>query len=341
MNNPILLGQFNRNVGLKYQSLLGEAGIDVIVEDWSTTLEVTAGYSMVRLLVPVKDYQRSLKIIDDFEDGASRRLNESGEKAVGKELFKTILEIMISALITIGIIFALFHFYRVYTLKNGKMLFKEAIVEYKRRNFNQAIKDYTKVLKIFPYNAGVYYDRGWVYYKSGNLNYAIEDFYKAIEFDPDYAKAYAVRGMIFDKLGNFNKAMADYTSAIELNFENNQVYINRGWIYGKQGNYAQAIADFSKAIEINPNDSLAYNNLGYTYAEQGDLPQAFKYLNKAIEIDPKSKYAYTSRAFAYCKEKEYEKAWEDEHKEESLGYKLEKEDLDFLAQLKKASGRDK
>ncbi len=341
MKNLILVGQFNRNVGLKYQSLLQEEGIDVVIEDWSNSLEVTAGYSLIRLLVPVQDYQRSLKLIDDFEDSASKRLNESGEKAVGKELFKTISGIILSALITIGIIFSLFYIYRIYNINLSRKLFKEAVAESKRGDFSQAIVDYTKVLKISPYSASAYYDRGLAYYKSGNLSYAVADFYKAIEFNPDYSKAYSARGLALYKLGNSHQAMADLSKAIEMNPNDVNVYIKRGWIYDKQGNYALAIADNKKAIEINPNDAIAYNNLGYTYAEQGDLQQAFKCLDKAIEIDPKSRYAYTSRAFAYYKEKEYEKAWEDVHKEESFGYKLEKEDLDFLAKLKKASGRDK
>lgn len=314
MKNLILLGQFNRNVGLKYQSLLQEEGIEVVIEDWSNSLEVTAGFSLVRLLVPVQDYQRSLKLIDDFEDSASKRLKESGEKAADKETLKTIIGIIISALIVLGVFFGAPQLSRIYNIHTAKMLFKDAKEERKSGNFAQAIKDYTKVIDMFPYSSAAYFDRGLAYNKSENFTFAIADFYKVIEFHPDDNKAYDGLGLSFYHLGNFNKAIEFCTKSIEMNPRDTKAWINRGLVYSKQKNYSQAITDFTQATILDPRDAIAYNNLGYTYAEQGDLPQAFNNINIALQIDPQNKYAYSSRAFAYFEQKDYDKAWEDLHK---------------------------
>ena len=255
MSNLLLVGQFNRNVGLKYQSLLQEEGIDVFVEDWSNSLEVTAGYSMIRLLVPVQDYQRSLKFIDDFEDSASKRLTESGDKSVGKVLLKIILEIFIKVLIMLGIFVALFYILKSYNIHSAKEYYKQGIVEYKKGNFVQSIKDYTKVINIFPKYANAYFNRGLAYYKCDNFSFAIADFTQAMELDPNYVRAYYIRGRAYEKLGSDSKAIADYTNAITINPEYAHAYIARGCIYDKQKNHSQAIEDFSKAVEINPKEN--------------------------------------------------------------------------------------
>ena len=68
--------------------------------------------------------------------------------------------------------------------------------------------------------------------------------------------------------------------------------------------YDQAISDYSKALEINPKDTAAYNNRGMAYYRKG----------------------------------EYDKAWEDVHKAQSLGFQVRP---GFLKNLREASGREK
>jgi len=68
--------------------------------------------------------------------------------------------------------------------------------------------------------------------------------------------------------------------------------------------YDQAISDYSKALEINPKDTAAYNN----------------------------------RAMAYYREGEYDRAWEDVHKAQSLGFQVRP---GFLKSLREASGRER
>lgn len=80
-----------------------------------------------------------------------------------------------------------------------------------------------------------------------------------------------------------------------------------------------------------------YLKNGDNYYQRGDYDQAISDYNKAIKIRPDGS-AYFERAFVYFLIKQYDKSWEDVHKAESLGSKL---DQKFLEQLKKASGREK
>ena len=83
-------------------------------------------------------------------------------------------------------------------------------------DYELAISYYTKVIKLAPYYAIAYNNRGSAYYFLGNYNQAIADFNKAIELDPNYADAYFCRAYVYVDLGNYNQAIADLTKATEL-----------------------------------------------------------------------------------------------------------------------------
>ncbi|MBE3141996.1 MAG: tetratricopeptide repeat protein [Planctomycetes bacterium] len=152
------------------------------------------------------------------------------------------------------------------------------------------------------------------------------------------AEEYLQSGNTFFDQGNFSQTISDFTKAIEIDPKLAKAYNNRGFVYVTQGNFPQAILDFTKVIEINPQNADAYHSRGFVYAKQNNFIQAISDFTKAIEIDPKLAKAYNSRGKNYYNIKEYDKAWADVHKAEELGSAVSPE---LLAELKKASGRDK
>ena len=116
-------------------------------------------------------------------------------------------------------------------------------------------------------------------------------------------------------------------------------YYNRGDAHFKKGENDLAISDFTKAIEMNPRFANAYYYRGLAYLRKREYDQAISDYTKAIEINPRFAVAYPERAFAYCHfKREYDKAWEDVHKAESLGQEIRP---GFLKTLRKDSGRKK
>ncbi len=70
-----------------------------------------------------------------------------------------------------------------------------------------------------------------------------------------------------------------------------------------------------------------------------EYDQAIADYTKAIEIDTQRfAVAYAERSLIYYVKKEYDKAWEDVHKAESLGQEVRP---GFLKALRKDSGRKK
>jgi len=102
--------------------------------------------------------------------------------------------------------------------------------------------------------------------------------------------------------------------------------------------YDQAISLYNEKINNNPNDANAYAERGFICYGNGRFLQATADFSKAIEVYPYYAHAYYGRAVTYYEQKKYDKSWQDIHKAESLGYKV---DPYFLEKLKKASGRDK
>jgi len=62
----------------------------------------------------------------------------------------------------------------------------------------------------------VYHYRGEAYRRKGDYDQAIADCTKAIRIDPKYAWAYYSRGLAYKKKGDTNRANADFAEAKKL-----------------------------------------------------------------------------------------------------------------------------
>jgi len=123
-----------------------------------------------------------------------------------------------------------------------------------KKDYNKAIKEYTKAIELNPKSAIYYNNRGVSYDDLGKYTTAIADYTKAIELNPKYADAYSNRGVSYHELGKYTTAIADYTKAIELNPKHADAYSNRGVSYRKLNQHDKAVADFKKAKELRYKD---------------------------------------------------------------------------------------
>ncbi|MDD3108299.1 MAG: tetratricopeptide repeat protein [Alistipes sp.] len=83
-------------------------------------------------------------------------------------------------------------------------------------NYDDAIADLNKAIKLLPNFAYTYYNRANLYCLSGAMSEALEDYTHAIELNPTFAEAYFNRGLIQIFLKDTHKGCLDMSKAGEL-----------------------------------------------------------------------------------------------------------------------------
>ena len=189
----------------------------------------------------------------------------------------------------------------------GEMWFR------RKKIYDKAITDYTKIIELKPKDASAYNMRGRAWYRIGNYDKAIADYTKAIEFNPMNDAYYSNRGYAWFEKEDYDRAITDYKKAIELNPKNAEyndtlkramskkaeqvaakkekdatVYNKRGIAWYEKKNYDKAIADFTKAIDLNPKEGAYYHNRGDAWFNKEDYDRAIANFTKAVELDPKN-----------------------------------------------------
>jgi len=104
---------------------------------------------------------------------------------------------------------------------------------------------------------------------NGNYNKAIEDSTRAIRIDPNSAVTYVIRARAYYELGDMDRAIADSTQAIRRDRVNIGAYSIRGGAYGKKGDMDRAIADWKAILKINPDADEAKLNIEKAGLQRG------------------------------------------------------------------------
>ena len=86
-------------------------------------------------------------------------------------------------------------------------------------NYDEAIADLTKAIKLHAGFAYAYYNRANLFALSGKLPEAFDDYTKAIELNPHFAEAYYNRGLIQIYMKDTRKGCLDISKAGELGIE--------------------------------------------------------------------------------------------------------------------------
>jgi tetratricopeptide (TPR) repeat protein len=170
---------------------------------------------------------------------------------------------------------------------------------------------YARILRQSPSNADAYLLRGLAWKMKRDYANAIKDFSEAIRLDPTSAVARQARAAVYHQVHEFDKALADLSEAIRLAPEVGMFYNDRGCVYKSLDNYPKAQEQFNEAIRIDPKLALAYSNRGVNWHVQKQYEKAMADFDKALAIDPKLTLAYAQRGYVWSKEGHYNQALRD------------------------------
>ena len=114
--------------------------------------------------------------------------------------------------------------------------------------FEDALDDYTAILRIHPENIEAYYRRGLLFLEKNNRAKAQADFMEAEKRNPNHLFTKLSKALLFKLDGDWNGAEKIYTELIESNdAPNSSFYLNRAECYVYTQQFAKAIVDLRAA----------------------------------------------------------------------------------------------
>lgn len=160
---------------------------------------------------------------------------------------------------------------------------------YEKNDFDRAIADHTEAIRLDPKLADAYFHRGIAYsYGKHDYDHALADYSKAIQLDPGFFGAYFHRAIVYQNgTSDFDRALSDYQEVLSLDASFYLAHNNRGIIFQVvKKDFDRAVAEYTEALRINPKYAPALYNRGLTKKLLGDTAAGDADIANARTIDP-------------------------------------------------------
>jgi tetratricopeptide (TPR) repeat protein len=182
--------------------------------------------------------------------------------------------------------------------------FNRALVASQRRQWRDAIREYTEVIRINPRLIEAYFNRGVNYFRRGDWVNAVNDFTETIRLDRRHLRAVQWRGCALRAQRKFDEALADFNKLLDHKPKLARAYHERGQAYRMMGKLANADTDYRKAINLGFNSFLELS-LIHRLAGRADL--AAKDIEEAVRCFPQE-IEYWRVAYASYQERDLDGA---------------------------------
>ena len=170
-----------------------------------------------------------------------------------------------------------------------------------RKEYVEAVKAYSELLKDDPKNARMLNQLGIAYQELGDTNQSERSYKKAVHADKTYVSAINNLGALEYSKNHYGKAIKYYRKAIAMRDGDQAViYSNLGYAYFGRREYPRALTAFSRALALDPDifsrksgagaivqqrsstdPGMLYFLVAKSYAKAGDAEQAAHYLKVA------------------------------------------------------------
>ncbi len=131
-------------------------------------------------------------------------------------------------------------------------------------DYKKALADYAKALELDPKNTYYLFCRADCFAKLNQWDNAVKEYKKILEIDDKDADAYRGIAEIFDMQQKDKEAEDLYTKTLSIrnNVEN---YFIRAYHYMNKGEYKKAHSDLENALKLDPNDEsiLCLKNIAF------------------------------------------------------------------------------
>jgi len=206
-----------------------------------------------------------------------------------------------------------------------RALLQRAAREEGKGEYEKAIADCTKAIRLDATNAAALNDRGTDYAALGQYDLALNDYNAAIgleksgrHFDPERARYQCNRGLCHEALGDHADAIADDTLAIQMDPNLLSAHNSLAWTLAtcpqaRWRDGKRAVAEATKACELSGwKDPACWDTLAAASAEAGDFASAVKWQTKCVEsptLPPSEKPGAQARLALYQARRSYHESY--------------------------------
>jgi tetratricopeptide (TPR) repeat protein len=173
---------------------------------------------------------------------------------------------------------------QVYGSEHPLAYVKQGNQLYKKKDYDEAVKAYTRALEVEPDYILALGERSEALEELGQYQEAIVDLSRAISLRPEYTWALGERGSLYELTEEFERAIEDFTRAIELKDDYVFALSHRAKIYRRLERYEEALADFNRLIELRPKDASMWAGRADIYKLMGEEEKAKTDQQKAVEL---------------------------------------------------------
>lgn len=190
---------------------------------------------------------------------------------------------------------------------DDKRLFQQAQLAASKKDYNEAINLYSRLLKKDPSHYAALINRGVLWERlpvkdagerEKNRQLAQRDYLAAIEVNPNAAEPYNNLGALYIDMNRSMDAVSYLSQAIALDPRYFTAIMNRGIANYNLGRTMAALEDFNKAEKIRKNDPLLLLNRGLVYYDMGKYELAVDDYTRLLAVEPDNARGYLERARA-------------------------------------------
>jgi len=156
----------------------------------------------------------------------------------------------------------------------------------KVKNYIEAEKSCSLLLKSFPDNANIRYLRAMLNQKLVNASKAITDYEFLVSHKSADEAIFNNFGTIEANLKKYDDAADLFYKAINRNPQSAEFHNNLAELFMSLKNYDRAIEEYNKVLKLEPDNLVALFNMGVIFSEKGDYLNAGKQWQSVLDKKP-------------------------------------------------------
>jgi tetratricopeptide (TPR) repeat protein len=182
---------------------------------------------------------------------------------------------------------------------NNSAYFVRALIQGVKQDFESALKDYTHVINTgdTAYSSLALMERAVILDYYGKFDDAIRDFDRLLKIDTLNIEALNGKALMYTRKQEDSIALRLYTKSIMLNPHYSETYYKRGLLLHDLNDNKNALDDLNRAIILDSSKSDYFMTRGLVYRDLRNIDLAVRDLDNSIKINPKNGYAFLNRGF--------------------------------------------